>query len=165
MKHSLIPLLKFHPEQACPHTEKGGYWEAKWDEGSGEQAQTLPIKGQQKKQQHSFHYSLPSFSRPDWRTRNEKFIVYDWKIYRLRTIGCGYQTAGGRRWTLMPSTHFTLWPDAGKEWGLLLDFSPLFSPRPKRPYLAICGTSCTEATVYMITEWVSLGGQHTNFYA
>lgn len=97
MNHSLIPLLKFHPEQACPHTDKGGHWEAKWDEGSGEQTQTLPVKGQQKKQQRSSHYSFSSLSHPDWRTRQDKFIVYDRKICMLRTIGCGYQTAGGWR--------------------------------------------------------------------
>lgn len=162
MNHSLIPLLKFHPEQPWPHREKEGYWGAKWDEGSGDRAhQSRPCQPRVSLRNDSpplsFLPSLPSSLHSPaggLGTTNSLFTTEKNLHAQNDQSWRGYQSAGVWRWWLTPSPLFSLWPNAGKGWGLVLDCSPLFSPTPKSPHLGICWTSCTETTACAGTDWV-----------
>lgn len=158
MNHSLIPLLKFHPEQPWPHREKEGYWGAKWDEDSGDRARWSKL-GQSRvsRRINSPPLIIPflsSQSALERGTTTSSLTTEKNLPAQNDHLWSGCQSTGGWRWRLTPSLLFSLWPNAGKGWGLVLDCSPLFSPTPKSPHLGICWTSCTETAACTGTDWV-----------
>lgn len=122
MNHSLIPLLKFHPEQPWPHREKEGYWGAKWDEGSGDQAhQSRPCQSRVRQKTPapqppsvlpSSHHSLA------W---CYKFIVHDRKLRTIIRGGAArVQGVGGGEWHPPPFSAYDLMQVKGEAQARLL---------------------------------------------
>lgn len=166
MNHSLIPLLKFHPVQPWPHREKEGYWGAKWDKGPRDRAhQSIPCQSRFSRRNDSpplsFLPSYPSPLTPPLFTASLEDLVIQIQCSRQKKSACsersimeGLPERRGLEVVTDALPFFSLWPNAGKGWGLALDCSPLFSPTPKSPHLGICWTSCTETTACTGTDWV-----------
>lgn len=135
MNHSLIPLLKFHPEQSWPHREKEGYWGAKWDEGPGDQArQSRPCqsRGSQNNDSPPSSFLLPLFPFPRSSTEGlgttNSLCMTEKSACSERSAMEGPPQCRGLKVMTDTLAFCSLWPNAGKESSLLLDFSVLLHP-------------------------------------
>lgn len=162
MNHSLIPLLKFHPEQPWPHREKEGYWRAKWDEGSGDQAhQSRPCQSRVRQKTPTPHSPIS----PPLLSSQLGLVLQihrSWQKTQNDQSWRGYQSAGGWRWWLTPSPLFSLWPNAGKGWGSGKTALLSSAPHPNLPFRYLLNLLCWNHG--LCRNRLSVG-QHTSFHA
>lgn len=144
MNHSHIPLLKFYPEQRWPHRENGGYWGAKWEEGPGDQLTRADTAspGAGEETTAPLHHFTPLSSSSSFPhslagglgTTNSLFTTERKKsALQGQSVMEGLpEQRGGMEAVTEALLFFSRWPNAGKEWGLVLHCSPS-APHPILP--------------------------------
>jgi len=134
MNHSLIPQLKFHPEQHWPHREKEGYWGL--TETRALETRLTRVDpashGAVGEMTALFHHDSPLTPLPPFLLSLTGELGTTIHCLQQKMSACsqrsvmrGLTEPRGVEMVNDALSFFSLWPNAGKEWGLMLDCSPL----------------------------------------
>lgn len=140
-KHSLIALLKFHPELPRPQEGKEEYWSLAWDRGFGEQPGSDP---QRRKQQPTSHHFFSTLSQHCYWTK--LWLIHclqqgEEKERRAHTvISCGggienQEGSGTGDWRTAPFPLYDLMQVKGEAWSSAASLSSAPHWRPLFRYL------------------------------